>query len=253
MSILFEHLTIEQKNIWDSYLDFRAKGMMPKSKKTLQNFISSVKRNPSGNIDNIALELNRLKTNKELEIQLPLFKEIILPTLIKLARQNQPEIHRIIAENERFFHSDKRLAELINTEFKTNKTYFDSVWFLEKELSINSTDNKAIELLVNKIAQDLDYCIHELPEYGLVCDINDFSESLNNLANFIDKYDLKSVKWSERLNLLNAVQKTWSDYLDQKSVSNYNEYLELIGATDLKNNLSNPRELIYDWKLMHDV
>ncbi|MEH6659926.1 hypothetical protein [Leeuwenhoekiella marinoflava] len=253
MNILFEHLTIEQKNIWDSYLDFKTKGIKPKSKKALQSFINSVKRNPSENIDNIALELNRLKTNKELEIQFPIFKEIILPTLIKLARQNQPEIHRIIAENERFFHSNKRLTEFINKEFKINKTYFDSVWFLERELSINPTDKKSIELLVNKIAQDLDYCIHELPEFGLVCDINDFSESLNNLENFIEQYELKNVKWSERLDLLNAVKKTWSDYLEQKSISNYNEYLEIIGATDLKNNLSNPRELIYDWKLLYDL
>ncbi len=250
MNILYEHLTIDQKNIWDSYLDLKAKGIKSKAKIILQDFISSVKKNPSKSIDSIAIELDNLNKNHEIEFQFPLFKEIILPTLIKFAKQNKPKFHKMIAENQKYFQSNKGLAEYINKEFGINEIFFESNIFLEKELSINPTDSKTAELLINNIAKDLDYAIHEMPDYGLIYDIESFSLSINKLNDLIFKYDLNNTKWKIRLNLLNTICRTWSDYLKQESIPNYKQYLEALGETDLIDSLSNPREVIYDWKLL---
>jgi len=246
MNDLKKYLTKDQKLLWESYLDFKAKGIKAKSKDILNKFVDSVKSDSKENIDLNALEIKKLSDNKEISIQFPLFKEIVLPTLIKFAKQNKPGFHRMIAEHEQFFFSDARLTDYLNNEFDIKEKFFDTVKFFEIELKINPNDSRTAELLVIKIAQGLDYAIHELPDWGLCWDFEYFSESIDKLADLMKKYGLDSAKWIRRLNLLTAIRKTWSDYLEQKEQSNYRDYLELINNDDSKVVLDWPNELIYD-------
>lgn len=223
MNDLNKYLTTDQKLLWESYLDFKAKGIKAKSKDTLKKFVDSVKSDSKENIDLIALKIKKLSDNKKISIQFPLFKEIVLPTLIKFAKQNKPGFHRMIAEHEQFFFSDNRLTDYLNNEFDIKEKFFDTVKFFEIELKINPNDSRIAELLVNKIAQGLDYAIHELPDWGLCWDFKYFSESIGKLADLIKKYEIDSAKWIRRLNLLTQIRKTWSDYLEQKEQSNYRD------------------------------
>lgn len=246
MNELNKYLTTDQTLIWDSYLDFKVKGIKTKSNDMLNKFIDSLKSDSQENIDLIALEIKKLCDNNEIAIQFPLFKEILLPTLIKFAKQNKHGFHRMIAENEQFFFSDNTLTEYVNNELGIHQKFFDTLRFFEIELTINPNDMATAELLVNKIAQGLDYAIHEIPDSGLCWDFEYFAESIDKLSSLIEKYGFENTKWIRRLNLLTAIRKTWAGYLGQKEKSKYREYLEYIMTTESDVVLNWQNKLIYD-------
>ena len=125
---------------------------------------------------------------------------------------------------------------------------FNTVKFLEKELSINPDDTKAADLLINKVAQGLDFAIHELPEYRLCWKLEVFAQGVDTLKLLLQKYKEGNAKWNKRLKLLYAIQITWGGYIKQKEIKLYHKYLEGLENDESSTILSWGRDkvLIYD-------
>jgi len=78
----------------------------------------------------------------------------------------------------------------------------------------------------------LDFVIHELPEIGLLWDVEPFNEKVEEFEEFLKKYELLNDDLEFYLQLLKATSKTWESYLAQEEIKTYEDYLHFLNNSD---------------------
>jgi hypothetical protein len=123
------------------------------------------------------------------------------------------------------------LFNLFKTKTGYEKDYFETADFYKRELEINPNDKVALEGLLDRLACGLNYAIHELPEYGLIWELDFFNSELREFKNYLATSD-NVTKWQEILTRWDFVSRTWQDY--ETNHDKYDNYTDYLKTNDLR-------------------
>ena len=215
---------------WDNYNQVKNSGDRKLANKLLVDFISELKRQSISTTDNFVDKICELAFNSDTakvastdqNIQHPLFKEIILPRLIEQYKNNSPKHIKWIGQFEQRFYSDHSMT----TKFLKDlgiEGYFDTNYFLEKSFLIDNNQT-TLDLLLDRIAKDINYDIHEVP-LGVLVDPEVFDKELNYFKTYWKQSDKKNI-WKDILVEWENVAFHWRTYFAmQDKYSGFEDYL----------------------------
>lgn len=225
-------------DIWNEYNHVRITGDKKKANKLLFDFIEYLKQQDKKDIhlfvDDICgqildLDHELLSNNgtdvsdKEIRIQHPLFKEVILPILKEEYKKNNPKYIKWIGQFEQFFYSDRNSTEAFLRELNIDG-FFEPRFFFEKSLALDK-NQKTLTLLLYKIAQDLNYYTHEVP-MAVLATPEVLSEEIATFRKFWEQSESK-YDWEASLLEWELIAKHWSIYLEtQVRYDNFENYLK---------------------------
>nr|WP_321230677.1 hypothetical protein [uncultured Psychroserpens sp.] len=244
---------------WLNYNQTRLKGNKKTANKILNSFINDLLGESSDiiekfayNICQLALDADETLSNNGTEvsndknrIQHPLFKKILLPVFVRKYKENEAIYIRWIGQLEQFFYSDNSTTQLFlenindklrnatqfdskTNEYKTiNCRYFSTESFFEKSYNIEP-NQKTLDLLLKRLAQDIFYATHELP-WGILRDADEFIKEIENFKFYFEKSN-KQEKWESILNEWTFIGQHWKIYSKEKNkYENFENYLNLNG------------------------
>ncbi len=239
---------------WSDYHKMRLAGNKKTANKLLNDFIQSILGYDKVIIEDFVYQVCSIAlkdkfisnngtevSNTPIRIQHQLFQKVILPILIQKYKEKDPLYIRWIAQFEQFFYSDhkttNRFLEEINDEFRdavqysSEKNedvdikcrYFSTVHFLIKSFKI-SPDPITLNLILERLAQDIYYKTHELPNV-ILADADVFMEEINQFKYYYEKSDNKN-KWTKQVKEWEYIANHWKIYLKaQDKFSSFEEYL----------------------------
>lgn len=169
------------KDKWIKYNELRIAGDKKSANQLLAEFIITLKQQDKSTIENfvdqicsLTLEIDKQVlanngtevSNNSTRIQHPLFKEIILPVLTEKFLKNSPKHIKWIGQLEQFFYSDYSLTTNFLNQLSV-EGFFETRYFFEKSFLLENKQD-TLTLLLNRIAQDIDYYTHEVPSGVIV-------------------------------------------------------------------------------------
>jgi len=215
---------------WTKYLDSRNRGLKNESDEALLDAILSLESTDKESLQQFVFYLTDLQRTVDEKVDFRLFERIVLPCLVQGVTRNMPTYNRRLAQFEQKFHSSSSFFEVLKEKIQYTKEYFDPEDFYEKELEINPGDQVAVKGILERIAWQLNYSIHELPEYGLIGEWDDFESQLQKFKRYLNQSDTKD-KWKKQLEAWQFVQETWKDYT--ANLSKYGTYADYLRANNL--------------------
>lgn len=226
---------------WTKYNQVRIAGDKKTANKLLLGYISLLKQQEEEEInifiDNIcSLTLDtedKIISNngtgvseKDIRIQHPLFKEIILPRLKKQYINGSSKHIKWIGQLEQFFYADLVTTNTFLKELNITG-YFETRHFFEKSFAIDNSQ-KTLKLLLHRIAQDINYYTHEVPTVVLI-DPDVLDKELTTFREYWKQSDTKNI-WEVVLAEWELIAKHWSLYFaTQDKYDNFENYLNVNG------------------------
>lgn len=221
-------------DLLNKYNEKRLAGDKKTANKLLREIINVLKQKDQEFITDFAddlckrtLNLNEILANNGTDvstntdrIQHPLFKEIILPVLANRYLNDSPLHIKWIGQFEQFFYSDKEMTEQFLKQTNING-YFSAVYFFEKSYAIDNNQD-TLNLLLQRIAQNIEYYVHELP-FAVLVDPETFNNELNYFINYWNQLNDKE-KWEIRLTEWGNIAKHWTKYTAEKE--KYNNFID---------------------------
>lgn len=209
--------------LWQLYLEKLRLGLKKEANQLLNDFISALENYSEVNLDQIVLALCEHRKSDNLPVNHLLFKEIIYTNLIQNSLQLKPDYHYLLATFEQHIYSDQRLNKDISAMLNLDEKWFDSLEVLERELHIG-LHLKAAKLLINKLARQLDYALHELP-IGLLYEEKYINKLLRRMEELLGEYNLMDASWQERIRFVKTVLVCWKDFGSSSGFQNFEDYL----------------------------
>ncbi len=232
---------LKLKETWNSYNQKRLAGDKRTANKILAEYISLLKKQDEKEIEGFVDQICTLTletddkiisnngtaaAEKDTRIQHPLFKEIILPVLKKQYQKESAKHIKWIGQLEQFFYADHSTTEAFLKDLNIS-TYFYARDFFKKSFALDP-HQKTLVLLLNRIAQDINYCLHEIPTVVLA----EPAVLANELAIFRQYLEQSEVKqiWEDSLNEWELISKHWTKYNKAKNdYANFKDYLKING------------------------
>lgn len=228
-------------DIWDKYNQVRVVGDKKTANKLLADYIAILKQQDEkdikifvNNICSLTLDVDdKIISNngtevseKDIRIQHPIFKEIILPILKDQYKKNNAKYIKWIGQLEQFFYSDNATTQAFLKELNIIG-YFESRHFFEKSFAIDN-NQKTLTLLLNRIATDINYYTHELP-IGILVDLDVLDKELITFRQYWQQSNTKNI-WEAVLTQWELIAKHWTLYLATKDKhDNFENYLKTNG------------------------
>ncbi|MFZ9954808.1 MAG: hypothetical protein ACO3E1_01675, partial [Flavobacteriales bacterium] len=225
-------------DIWHKYNKVRVAGDKKSANKLLLEHIDLLKQQDEkyikifvDNLCSLTLDENHKiidnngneVSDKDIRIQHPLFKEIVLPVLIDQYKKDSAKHIRWIGQFEQFFYSDFATTQVFLRELDIEGN-FETRHFFEKSFSIDN-NQKTLELLLKRIAQDINYYTHEVP-IGVLVDPDALDKALMTFRQYWQQCDTKNI-WENVLTEWELIAKHWSLYLaTQDKYDNFENYLK---------------------------
>ncbi len=226
-------------DIWNTYRQARNTGDKKKANQLLRNYIDVFKLQDPKDIkifvDNICHSVwdnermpglnhpSETPDNNNI-IQHPLFKEIIVPDLIKEYNNNSALHMRWIGQFEQFFYSDFATTQSFLNELNI-AGHFDTRHFYEKSFSIHQ-DQKTLALLLDRMAQDLNYYTHEVP-IGVLVEPDFLNKEIKTFKHYWQKCNSKNI-WNQVLSKWELIAEHWTLFVQQKDqFDNFENYLKI--------------------------
>jgi hypothetical protein len=225
--------------LWDSYNHARVSGDKKKSNDFLKKFIGDLKKQNETEINSFVDmlcesifdkenplddNLSEVESNKQFAIQYPLFKEIVVPVLVAQHKKSSAKHIRWIAQFEQWFYSDYRFTQAFLKELNIDGT-FESISFLEQSYSIDN-NQKTLDLLLHRMAQDINNFLHETPIGMLVV-----PEVLNKKLLIFRNYWQQSINnkdWQKTLIYWELIASHWAKYCENEDqYSGFEQYLKI--------------------------
>ncbi len=222
-------------------------GLKNENQKTIESFVYSICKlvlDKAGQLSNNGTDVS----NSNNRIQHPLFKEILIPVFIRKYKENEATYIRWIGQLEQFFYSDNNttqlflesikdeLSESVQLDSKSNqdKTIscrnFSTQSFFIKSYHIEP-DQKTLDLLLDRLAQDIFYAMHELPT-GILVEPDIFINDIKEFEFYFEKSN-KKAKWESYLHKWKSMGQHWKEYSENKSnYKGFKHYLDLNGITN---------------------
>jgi len=216
---------------WTQYLGQRNRGLKSESKQSLTDVIVSLESVDKESLDQFVFYLTDLQRTDEEKIDFHLFEKIVLPSLIDGMLKNLPTYHRRIAQFDQMLLPSNPLFSLFKTKTGYEGDYFETADFYKKELKINPNDKVALDGLLDRMAWGLNYAIHELPEHGLLWELDFFNSELQEFKKYIATSD-SGTKWQKILASWDFVSRTWQDY--ETNRDKYENYADYLDANELR-------------------
>ncbi|MEO0469341.1 MAG: hypothetical protein AAF206_06970 [Bacteroidota bacterium] len=212
----------ELNSLWTDYNQMRLRGDKQSAKRLLTNFIALLKQadpdsrqafvdticqsilDQTGFIANNGTEVS----GQPIRIQHSLFREIILPVLSEQYSKNSAIHIRWIAQFEQFFYADHRMTQ----EFlqKIEALYpFDSISFLKKSYAI-SANAQTLDMLLQRMQQDIEFAIHEMP-VGVLVEPVVFTQMIQSFKDHWEE-SAQQEKWQLRLKDWVRIAALWQKY-----------------------------------------
>ena len=228
-------------DIWDKYNQVRVAGDKKTANKLLLDYIDFLKQQDENdikifvdNICNLTLEAdNKIISNngtevsdKDIRIQHPLFKEIVLPIIKDQYKRGSAKHIKWIGQLEQFFYSDNATTEAFLRELNITGN-FEARHFFEKSFAIDN-NQKTLSLLLNRIAQDINYYTHEVP-IGVLVDPDVLDKELMTFRAYWQQSDTKNL-WEALLNEWVLIAKHWKFFIEKRDqYDNFENYLRING------------------------
>jgi hypothetical protein len=226
---------------WIKYNQVRVVGDKKTANKLLVDYIGLLKQQDEkvikifvDNICSLTLEAdNKIIYNngtevsdKDIRIQHPLFKEIVLPILKDQYKKGSAKHIKWVGQLEQFFYSDNATTELFLKELNIT-CYFEARYFFEKSFAIDN-NQKTLTLLLNRIAQDINYYTHEVP-IGVLVDPDVLDKEIMTFRQYWQQCDTKNI-WEAVLTEWELIAKHWTLYLaTQDKYDSFENYLKANG------------------------
>lgn len=230
--------------LWTGHLEKNLAGLKKESKDLLNQFISCVNKYDSVARDEIVLAICNTLRSEDVKINHVLFKQIILPNLLDNCVKGIPDYLRLLASFEQSIYSDNRLNKVISDRLELTEAYFDTVQVLELELKLG-INLEAGKMLINKLAQQLDYALHELP-IGLLSEVELMESLLERMTHLLEEYNLKNSKWDTRIMFIKSAVDEWKIYLEAGRYPNFEEHLKSSKSKASERVLNWNNSLLYD-------
>ena len=215
---------------WTKYLDRRNRGLKKESNEALMDAIQGLESTDKESLEQFVFYLTDLQRTVDEKIDFRLFEKIVLPCLVLGVTRNVPTYNRRLAQFDQMFHSSNSLFKAFKEKTQYTKEHFEPADFYEKELEIDPGDQVAVNGILERIAWQLNYSIHELPEYELTGEFEHFESELQQFKRYLNQSNTKD-KWKKRLETWDFVQDTWKDYI--ANLSKYESYMDYLRANHL--------------------
>jgi hypothetical protein len=228
-------------DIWEKYNQVRVAGDKKTANKLLVEYIDLLKQQDEKDIkifvdntcsltldldDKIIYNNGTEVSDKDIRIQHPLFKEIILPILIDQYKEDSAKHIRWIGQLEQFFYSDNVTTNKFLKELNITG-HFETRHFFEKSFALDN-NQKTLNLLLNRIAQDINYYTHEVP-IGVLVDPDVLDNELLIFRQYWQQSDTKKI-WEVVLSEWELIAKHWKLYLATRDkYDNFENYLTTNG------------------------
>ena len=226
------------KDKWIKYNELRIAGDRKSANQLLAEFIITLKQQDKSTIENfvdqicsLTLEIDKQVlanngtevSNNLTRIQHPLFKEIILPVLTEKFLTNSPKHIKWIGQLEQFFYSDYSLTTNFLNQLSI-EGFFETRYFFEKSFLLENKQD-TLTLLLNRIAQDIDYYTHEVPS-GVIVEPEVLDQELTYFTKYWELSENKHL-WERNLNAWKFIAKHWRLYRDlQNQYDSFSDYLQ---------------------------
>jgi len=237
-----DHATnIKFTETWENYNRKRLAGDKRTANKILADYITLLKKQDEKEIeefvdqictltletdDKIISNNGTVAAEKDIRIQHPLFKEIILPVLKKQYQKESAKHIKWIGQLEQFFYTDHSTTEAFLKDLNIS-TYFYARDFFEKSFALEP-NQKTIVLLLDRIAQDINYCLHEIPTVVLA-EPAVLESELAIFRQYLEQSEAKQI-WEDSLNEWELISKHWTRYHEAKNdYVNFEDYLKING------------------------
>lgn len=239
---------------WLDYNQTRLKGDKKTANKILNSFINDLLRENSDilekfvyDICQLVLDIDETLSNNGTEIsnaknriQHPIFKKVLIPILVQKYKENNALYIRWIGQLEQFFYSDHkttqqfledidvRIRDAVQFDKNTNRykdikcKFFSTEHFFEKSYKIEP-NQKTLDLLLVRKAQDIFYATHELPT-AILKDADVFTKEIKDFKYYLEK-SKNQEKWKSILEEWEILAKHWKIYSDSKC-ENFESYLK---------------------------
>jgi len=228
-------------DIWEKYNQVRVAGDKKSANKLLVDYIGLLKKQDEKDIkifvdnicsltldtdDKIIYNNGTEVSDKDVRIQHPLFKEIILPILKNQYKKGSAKHIKWIGQLEQFFYSDNAITNTFLKELNI-VGHFETRHFFEKSFALDN-NQKILNLLLNRIAQEINYYTHEVP-IGVLVDPEVLDKELLIFRQYLQQSDTKNI-WEVVLTEWELIAKHWTIYLaTQDKYDNFQNYLTTNG------------------------
>lgn len=234
-------LNKELTDLWERYNEIRSSGDKKTANRVLDDFIPKIREEDYATRkdfvdeiceafldDEIAANNGEKVSAKKIRIQHPLFKEIVLPILIEEYKNKSAKHTRWIGQFEQFIYSDWKATNAFTKEI--GKEDFISTDFFEESFHLEESQ-KTLDLLLDRLARSLNYCIHEVP-FGILAEPDDFEEEINLFKKY-HAFSGKKEIWTEKLAELESLAFHWRAYREREDeYAGFVDYLEKNGLDE---------------------
>ena len=233
---------INLTEIWDRYNQTRLTGDKRTANKILGDYIILLKKQEEKEIEEfvdkictLTLEIdNKIISNngtataeKDTRIQHPLFKEIILPVLTRQYQKGSAKHIKWIGQLEQFFYTDHSTTVSFLKDLNISKYFYARDFFLKSFAIV--PHQKTLVLLLNRIAKDINYCLHEVPTVVLATP-EVLESELAIFREYLHQCDNKEI-WADSLNEWEFIAKHWTAYHKaQEEFIDFEDYLSINGV-----------------------
>lgn len=234
---------VEMYDIWERYNQVRIVGLKKQANKILDTFLECFKKQThetqASFVDGICTELldSLPDSNDDLycghcfclghngtyvsdsptRIQFPLFRDAVLPELIRRYSIGDYRAIRWIGQMASFFYSNqkfwKHTCEKINLPWEEAGMMF----FLEKSYAIQK-DQRTLRMIIQVCMNSFAYYCHEIP-CGILCESKLMKQEIAETQNYLEQLEPSKRKnrWNERLLQYERIAACWDDYCTHMS------------------------------------
>jgi hypothetical protein len=244
MKTLEQILRQDDLELWTKYLEQQSLGLKKPANEYLEQFIHNLSNYSTQELDQIVLALCQLRATDNIKINHKLFLKAIYPNLLTNSLNEIPDYHRLLATYEQSIYSDNRLNKEISEKLDLETEYFDTIEVLERELRIGK-NLEAAKLLINKIAWQLDYALHELP-IGMLYETELMARLLSRMVDLLKEYEALTTIWQQRIEFIETAIKHWKKYLSTSQYENFEQYLKDVNSSET--------QLLIEWNaVLYDL
>ncbi len=219
-----------EQQLWTKYLALRTRGLKKESVILLNQLIIGLQKYSFKDMNKIVIYLCEIQSTNDIRIDYLLFTKLIYPNLMENIEKSIPDYLRLLATFEQIIYSDIRLSKETSKRLNLKTNFFDTIEVLEKELLIGK-NLKAAKLLINKIAWQLDYAVHELPT-RIIYKSELMNHLLSRLVSLLNEYGMIKKIWNQRIKFIETAINHWNIYLKTNEFENFEQYLKTLNSSD---------------------
>lgn len=174
----------EVESLWQSYLQAEKDRVRGEIEPTLERFIAALLELPVQEWQEWACKIAHLIADegRDIPVRLPLFRSVILPSLLAGVQVREPGAARRLAHFHSLLWHCREALELLPEPMRSYEG------LLREALELDPGDEVTRSQLIRMDADNLEYTIHELPDVLLYDSNGATAEQCEELAAFLAEF-----------------------------------------------------------------